>query len=310
MLENEWQGRPRAAHWLHEPAKAFDAWLGMAKGAGGRPFRQSTQVVYRGMFEALLAHLASQGADLTELSATHIETFLASREVDAHRRHRYLLLFTRLVGHLQAQGAAGAHNPARELLVKDPRPQDPDGTTLAPEQAGALLAALPGLGRGTWRQARLQAVVHTLLYAGLRSAELLALRIEHVETRVLHIPARRPRPARDIPIDAALRASLEDWLQARSSRLVATDLVFPSNPQGEPIAASTLFRQIRSCLQAAGIHSEIEGPTLLRNTCAARWLATQPIAKVCSWMGYEKVQSALRFTEAAKAWEGQVSPPP
>jgi integrase len=257
------------------------------------------------MFDALLGHIEAQGATLAEISAGQIEAFLAARQVDAHRRHRYLLLFSRLVVHLQAQGVLGAVNPARDLLVQDPRPQDPEGTALTPAQVSALLRALPGLGRGAWRQARLQAVVTTLLYTGLRSAELLELRLGHLHPNQLHVPARRPRPERYVPLDPAVQVSLHTWLRVRSTRLIATDLVFPSNPQGDALSASTLFRQIRSCLQAAGVHSEIEGPTLLRNTCAARWLVTQPIAKVCTWMGYEKVQSALRFSEAAKAWSAQ-----
>ncbi len=295
----------QAKTWEEHPGEAFAAWLGQARAAHDRPLRASSQTIYRGMFEALLTYLAGQGVGLAELTPEHIEAFLTAREVDLHRRHRYLLLFSRMTGHLQGLGLVGARNPARELLLQDPRPEDSPAQALTPEETKRLLHVLGSVGRGAWRQARLRAVVHTLLFAGLRSSELTQLTLGQVSPTTLEIPAVKPRPSRSIPIDLALQGVLQEWLAERTTRLVATDRVFPSNPQGDPIAASTLFRQVRGSLQAAGVCSSIEGPTLLRNTCAARWLATQPIAKVCNWMGYEKVQSALRFSEAAKAWEAR-----
>jgi integrase len=292
----------QAKAWKDRPAQAFATWLGQARAAHDRPLRASSQTIYRGMFEALLAHLTTQGVGLAEVTPEHIEAFLAAREVDLHRRHRYLLLFSRMSAHLQGLGLVGSRNAARELLLEDPRPQDSPAQALTPEEVQRLLQALPSVGRGAWRQARLRAVVHTLLHTGLRSSELIELTLDQVAPSTLEIRAAKPRPSRSIPIDLVLQGVLQEWLAERSARLVATDRVFPSNPSGDAITASTLFRQIRGSLQAAGIHSAIEGPTLLRNTCAARWLATQPIAKVCVWMGYEKVQSALRFSEAAKAW--------
>lgn len=267
--------------------------------------RASSQVIYRGMFVRLLQWLQDQGRALFDLDEQTLEAFLGQRRLHPQTRHRYLLFFMHLCGHLRAlQPAQG--NPARKLLLATHAPDREDPSYLGPAAVHALRAAVPAIGVRGWKNDRLQAIVDATLGAGLRSAELLSLRLDEVRldpVAQIALRARAPRPSRRIPLEPDTASSLRAWMLVRLNGAFSGDLVFPADLAGKPLSASTLFRQVQACLDAAGIASRHEGPALLRNTCIARWLATHPVTDVQQWAGHERIDSTTLFAQAALSWK-------
>lgn len=290
--------------WRREPVAAFDDFLSQRR-INGRVLRKSSFVIYRGMFLRLLDWLRLRGLALEDLHAQTLEEFLAGRPLQAETRHRYLLVFTELYQHLMVLREE-ERNPARELLTAQPAPERARPEALTPEEVQRLLEHLAKeAAREGWKHQRLQAMTLFLLGAGLRTNELLSLKLRCLERAdSCWIPPHKPRPDRVVPLQGQLREAAAQWLALRQSLNIPGDLVFPGNTAGAPLAASTLFRQIQSLLSAAGVERRYEGPMLLRNTRAAAWLAQHPTHKVQVWLGHELERTTEQLIPLAESWSG------
>ncbi len=301
--------------WLSEPDVAFDAFLSGYR-FNERRLRASSFRIYKGMFGRLREWALAQGLSLFDLKAASIEQFLGSRGLSAETRHRYLLLFTSLFEHLAHIRAGEAElpslslaNPARTLLLEREAPsrEDPDFMNMA--EVRRFVDALPA--SSNWKRLRDRAMALMVLGAGLTSSEVLRLRVSDLRFKSgalegVWIPAHKPRPERQAPIQFWARPYVEAWLQEReslcrgdSSLLRALDrplvgsLLFPSNLAGAPLKAVTLFRLVKTALDRAGVVKRYEGPMLLRNSCGALWLHQHELLQVSLWMGH----ATVRYTE-------------
>ncbi len=106
----------------------------------------------------------------------------------------------------------------RRLMPQRVKPRG--GRHLTADQVARLLEHLAGRRARSWKDRRLEALVATAAYAGLRASELLWLRVEDVDLagRILRVD---PHPARGlkteeseqpVPIAAELAPILEAWL--------------------------------------------------------------------------------------------------
>lgn len=301
------------AQWLAEPDAAFDAFLEGYR-FQRRRLRASSFVIYKGMFVRLREWAQQQGLSLFEIKEVNIEQFLVGRNLGAETRHRYLLLFTTLFEHL-AQVRAGESqqtplitgNPARLLLIEREAPSRDDPDYLNETEIGRFIDALPA--GSDWRVVRDRAMALLLLGAGLRSGELIPLRIKDLEFKSgeLHgvwVPAHKPRPARYVPIQTWARPCIEAWLLAREAlsggiapstgvkeQRLAGPLLFPSNLAGAQFKPVKLFRLVKTALDKAKVIKRYEGPALLRNSCGAIWLQKHEPLQVSLWLGHATVRT-------------------
>ena len=301
------------AQWLAEHDAAFDAFLEGYR-FHRRRLRASSFVIYKGMFVRLREWAQQQGLSLFEVKETAIEQFLVSRKLAAETRHRYLLLFTTLFEHL-AQIRAGeaqqtpliTENPARALLLEREAPSRDDPDYLNETEIRRFIDALPT--GSDWKTVRDRAMALLLLSAGLRSSELLALKIKDLESRSgeLHgvwVPAHKPRPARHVPIQAWARPYIEAWMLEREAlssgvapslrvkeQRLAGPLLFPSTLAGAQFKPVKLFRLVKTALDKAKIAKRYEGPALLRNSCGAIWLQNHEPLQVSLWLGHATVRT-------------------
>jgi len=196
------------SRWRIEPEAAFDAFLTEYSFAGRR-LRPSSFVIYRGMFQRLRDWAIEQGIDLLDIRTTAIERFLDGRRLGAETRHRYLLFFNSLFEHLvilhsQKRDLENeAQNPARYLLTSRPAPARSDPDVLNEAEVQQFIAALPQGSK--WKTVRDQALALMVLGAGIRSAEVLALKAVDVHCKdevavTVWVRAHAPRPARKVPI--------------------------------------------------------------------------------------------------------------
>jgi len=301
------------ADWLVEPDNAFDSFLAAYR-FNQRRLRPSSFVVYKGMFSRLRSWAKEQGISLLEINEPAIEQFLDIRGLSPETRHRYLLLFTTLFEHLaqlKAEGSSQAPslngNPARTLLLEREAPSREDPDFLNESEVQRFVEALPF---GTnWKRVRDRAMALLVLGAGLRSSEVLSMKISDLrlksgEIEGVWVRAHKPRAARQVPIQHWVLPELATWLHARdvltsdaalkirgrAHRLVG-DLLFPANMAGAQLQPATLFRLVKTALDQAGIVKRYEGPTLLRNSCGAFWLRNHEPLQVSLWMGHATVRT-------------------
>jgi integrase len=161
-----------------------------------------------------------------------------------------------------------------------------------PEEARALLAAVPDEDRPIWA---------TAMYAGLRLGELQALDLEHIDIANgrIHVerswdrkagfvaPKSLPAGRRTVPITAALRPVLVE----RRERLLAQGrthgLAFGRTPE-RPFNPTTITTRAKRAWEAAGLTPI--GLHECRHTCASTMMAAGvPIKAVSTYMGHSSI---------------------
>jgi integrase len=161
-----------------------------------------------------------------------------------------------------------------------------------PEEAAALIAALPVGDRPIWA---------TAVYAGLRRGELQALRWGAVNlgSGVIEVRASYDAAARQhlmpksragerrVPLPAVLRDYLDAHLLSLDGTPEPEDLVFPG-PKGNPFNDSPLGKRARAAWEKAGLT-----PITLhecRHTYASVMIAAGVNAKaLCTYMGHANI---------------------
>jgi integrase len=161
-----------------------------------------------------------------------------------------------------------------------------------PTEAAAILDAVPAADRAIWA---------TAAYAGLRAAELQALRHDDVDLehglihvrrswdpRVGEIPPKSRAGTRTVPIVAALRAHLAAHLLAQRRR---SGLLF-GRTESRPFDPRALALRADAAWKATGL----DRITLheLRHTCASIFIAAGVNAKtLAAFMGHASVTITL-----------------
>lgn len=307
--------------WQREPGAAFDAFLSGYR-FEGRALRPSTFRIYRGMFARLQRWAQEQGQSWLALDEATLALFLQGRGLGAESRHRYLLLLTTLFSHLARLQEGASHeglNPARALLLEHEAPAREEPEWLSESELSAFLAAATLPPNPAWKRVRDKALLGTVLGAGLRSSEVLALKTPDIQRKQeflsgLWVQAHKPHPARHVPLQAVGQGPLQAWLSLRQTLGVAGTLVFPANLAGAALTPVTLFRLVKHTLARAQLVKRYEGPTLLRNTCGVQWLRTHEPLQVMQWLGHatERTTELLlppekRTSSSAQAQLAQVA---
>jgi integrase len=193
-----------------------------------------------------------------------------------------------------------AVNPTTGLEL--PTPEGKRERIAPPEEAAQLLAALAENDRALWA---------TAFYSGLRRGEIMALRIEDVESASGRIRVERSydpkarvfkatknRETRTVPVPAVLRS----YLAAHKLRLAWSDGLFFGRATDLPFEPSCVWRRARTAwkamnaeraklslepLEAIGLHE-------CRHTYASLMIAAGVNAKALStYMGHSSIQITL-----------------
>lgn len=131
------------------------------------------------------------------------------------------------------------------------------------------------------------AIMHLLVYAGLRVAEIVDLQMDDVDFDFpgVHLNVRDKRGGvRNLPLPDAACTALKNWLVIRPQTANYSN-VFLSQ-EGRPISARTVQRIVNRCARDANIAHVT--PQLLRRTYAYRlWEQTGDIGLVCVRLGHQ-----------------------
>jgi integrase/recombinase XerD len=209
---------------------------------------------------------------------------------------------------------SGVARPRRPERV--PKPLQGDGT---PEELLAAVAAGARRARDPWPERDL-AVLAVLLLTGVRSAELLALRVSSLSGRSgerrLAVAGKGGR-FRYVPVEEPLDVLLSGYLASRRARLGARSVVSGAPlfvaASGAGLTRSQLRYLVEQCYRYAGVRDRVQRGALvhaLRHTFATR-LAEDgaSITEIARLLGHASVvtsewyiaSTAVAQREAARA---------
>jgi integrase/recombinase XerD len=301
MLEmKQWDANPIAAFTAFVRSAEFTSLTRRLGEPSGEPVSEKSAEVYGFMFAKFISWLRTENRTFTQAEEKDLIRFVSQlrrrREQNSAITERYLRLLERCYQHLEI-----APNPAtsamklageNKYLAKNKATE-----ALRPEQIDAFVAALPfwetdprnragRLPKG-WKRRRDHAVQATMLFGGLRVAEVIGLHLSEVDDVFGHGPIRiqiTPEDKHDTSYEHDTLVQgygaerLREWLIERKAenrageRVLAGDLVFPGDQTGKPMSKVTLWRQVRNSFERAKIEVDRSGGRTLRNTFAVKQL--------------------------------------
>ena len=198
-----------------------------------------------------------------------------------NRRLQSLRLFGRF---LQEMGHA-AENPTREIKLLRNGNGHPPAPRMLSRSESYRLAESSGGGRPSL-VLRDRAIMHLMLQAGLRVAEVAALRLsDMVATRkglIIHVDGRAHGGDRSVPLNASAARALRDYMPTRPA-IPRVDHLFLSQ-RGRALSVRSIQRSIDARARAAGLKGVCAQS--LRHTCAKNMLEeTRDVACVARWLG-------------------------
>lgn len=143
---------------------------------------------------------------------------------------------------------------------------------------------------------RTYALVEILLQTGMKIGELANLRLEDVNDSIIHIRDYGKTPGRDIPLNKAVKKSVDEYLKVRpeskDNRLFITRT-------GHPLLIRNIRQIIARCFREVGIESATVND--LRNTFIAHQLKKgASVEYIARLVGHKRLSSTERFLNLVK----------
>lgn len=301
---------------------AMESWLNQS-GRAGRLHRESSSEVYEHMWSALATWAVANGLGLSDIKASDLDTYLASRGGAEELSSRYAWRLLRLVDRVLSQHARDsgveANRAAAELIASKPdiryansADADPLLEFLPASEAKRLVTYLSAVrpGRATagqpWQQVRDRASVGLMLGAGLTPGEVRALKLDDVVADggrakdvpwKLRVEGNGNAPARETPVAPWAGQLLRYWLVVRAEQGIPGAMLFPSTKStGKPWGKVAQYNAAKDVVQASGIDDVEGGSFRLRHTFALRQLRRgKPPEEVARWLGVSDPAVMARY---------------
>lgn len=291
--------------------------------------------VYKTMFAKFLKFCETRHITLFSVEPIHVYTFLTQVDDSGSRpgqpilqseiQYRYLRLLERVYRYLDIVPC-----PTDDLMfgamkeVYKLRGRNKTTVALTDDQIHRFIGALPvptaserpGRPNANWKKRRDRALQCTVLGAGLKVAEVVALKMNEIDSG-LQTDGSLLLTLEDMAIDSSagkhrtfqkhstfLQArfvqEVLSWLNERRTLPIDGSLVFPSG-DGSILDKASVYRQIRKTFERSGIDLQRMGGRTLRNTFAVQELITgTATGELSSKMGLYEERSAELYAVMAK----------
>lgn len=133
--------------------------------------------------------------------------------------------------------------------------------------------------------------------AGLRNAEILALRPRHIDSErmMIHVEKGKGKKDRYIPLPERLLPELRDYFK----RYQPKNYLFEGQKEGEPYSAKSLQMVVKNNARAAGIRKTVT-PHMLRHSYATHLLeAGTDIRYIQELLGHSNIHTTEIYTHVA-----------
>lgn len=220
----------------------------------GKCYRKSSLTVYGAILGKLELRAFTKNESLLSVSPGTINEFL-SEQKNVNTAKRYACFLADFYAFFLSEHVL-QQSPAQGLREKYSYPEKIAATTGFVEDNAeqAFLDALPR--PRTWKKARDAALLALALGTGLKLKEMISLNLRDIfieqDTPVVLVHHRHI--SRAVPIRKEVLPFIETWLQFRKNLPLPNMLeCFPATISGGRLVPSTVWRQARKALEAAGL---------------------------------------------------------
>jgi len=142
--------------------------------------------------------------------------------------------------------------------------------------------------------------------AGLRSSEILRLKVKHIDSAqmVIRVEQSKGRKDRLVMLSPDMLDLLREWWKARPKGRDANiplqeRLLFPSFTPGRPMTTRNLARQYQRTVRAAGIAKTVTVHTLRHSFATHLFDRGVDIRTIQALLGHDKLETTARYTRVA-----------
>jgi integrase/recombinase XerD len=170
---------------------------------------------------------------------------------------------------------------------------------LSPQEVARLLNAAPGL--------KYQAALSVAYGAGLRAAEVAALKVCDIDSKrmIIRVEQGKGHKDRNVMLSARLLELLRAWWRTARPQ----GWLFPGPDPAQPMTPRQLNRACHAAAQAAGIEKNVS-PHTLRHSFATHLLEQNVDVRVIQvLLGHAKLDSTALYTRVATTTIQQVVSP-
>ncbi|MEK9169512.1 MAG: tyrosine-type recombinase/integrase, partial [Patescibacteria group bacterium] len=241
-----------------------------------------TIVAYKKDLEQFVGYLTTQEiSDIREVKREHIDGFINKLIVDNYTKKsasRKLNSIRTFFRYLKNDGVI-EQNPSLDV-------SHPKYIQSAPRIFSKLeYRALRDFAK---EEPRTYALVEILLQTGIKIGELAGLKTEDIKESTIHICQYGKTPTRDIPLNKAVKKSIEDYLKDRSNQKSDGHLFITRT--GHPLLIRNIRQIISRCFREVGIEKATVND--FRNTFIAHQLKKgASVQKIASLVGHRRLTS-------------------
>lgn len=152
-----------------------------------------------------------------------------------------------------------------------------------------------------------RALFMTAYAAGLRTSEVVRLKIEHIDSQrsAIRVEQGKGRKDRYVMLSPRLLLVLREYYRVKRPRV----WLFPGEYSGEPLAPTTVRQVFKRTLKAAGL-SKKATPHTLRHTFATHlYEAGTDLRMIQLLLGHKSIATTAKYTHVAVPSARQVASP-
>jgi site-specific recombinase XerD len=250
-----------------------------------------TIVAYKKDLEQFVGFLTTQEiADIREVKKDHINGFINKLITDSYTKKsasRKLNSIRTFFRYLKNDGVI-EQNPSLDV-------SHPKYVQSAPRIFSKLeYRALRDFAK---EDPRTYALVEILLQTGMKIGELAGLKTSDIKDSTIHISQYGKTPDREIPLNKAVKKSIEDYLKERAED--GKDVHLFITRTGHPLLIRNIRQIISRCFREVGIEKATVND--LRNTFIAHQLKNgASVEYIAKLVGHRRLSSTERFLNIVK----------
>lgn len=264
-----WLREPAAPIPFHAQLEEYAHWTKTERG-----FAETTIDRYHGYVKQFLRWYGVLARPLSDVQATDIDAYLASRGDHGWRRisvRNAAIALRSFVRYGATRGWWGLHLAE---AVHGPRVYALEGLPAGPDWAD-VQRLLADTDTQRPQDVRDRAMLMLLAIYGLRASEVTKLRLDHVdwERDLLHVARAKRRDTQVYPLLPSVGNAILRYVQTVRRPSVHREVFLTLTSPFGPLSRGALYEVVGPRLKALGVRTAHRGPHSLRHACAARLVA-------------------------------------
>jgi len=248
---------------------------------------------YSDRAQAFLTWLAAQGGDLATVSVADIDMFISIKRAEGWRTRGIANQCQALRSFFRFAEMNGWCRPNLALAIRIPRIPQYESRPIGPTwvQARQLLKLAEGREP---EHIRARAILLLLMVYGLRSSEIIQLRLEDFDWQSEIFTVRRAKRGgiQQYPIQYEVGEAILKYIQHARPQVSDRHLFLGERRPWGPLLHGTMWRTVAGRLRTLGIELDHVGPHALRHSSATRLLQKgSSLKEIADFLGHRNTKS-------------------